>query len=520
MSTQTSDNNKRIAKNTLLLYFRMLFMMVVSLYTSRVILNALGVENFGIYNVVGGVVAMFSVISGSLSASISRFITYELGKGELSKLNKIFSASVTIQILLSLIIVVLVESIGVWFLNAKMAIPAERMTAANWVLQFSIVTFVIGLISVPYNATIIAHEKMSAFAYISILEVICKLAIAYLILISPIDKLVFYALLMCLVSILIRFTYGNYCKRHFTECYYHFRWDKSLLKNMFSFAGWSFIGCSAQILLTQGVNIITNLFFGVTANAARGIATQLDGAIRQLVNNFMIALNPQITKSYAAGEYDYTLKLVYQGAKYSYFLVLFVAIPFLLEIDYILKIWLKIFPDNAPIFVRLTIAIIMADVLSLPIITANAASGKIKKYQLVVGGCNMMIFPIVYVCFALGLPVYTAYIVHFIVFFTNLFIRIRLMRGILEITYKDYFKHVLIRIFPVLILGITFPAILCFYMDDSLLRLILVVALTVIELPILIYIIGLKQGERKMIIELGKKKLSKFNKNASITNNR
>lgn len=518
--SQSSDNNKRIAKNTLLLYFRMLFMMVVSLYTSRVILNALGVEDFGIYNVVGGVVAMFSVISGSLSAAISRFITYELGKGDLSRLNKIFSASVTIQLLLSLIIVVLIESVGVWFLNVKMTIPADRMTAANWVLQFSIVTFVIGLISVPYNATIIAHEKMSAFAYISILEAVCKLSIAYLILISPIDKLIFYALLMSLVSLLVRLTYGSYCKKHFAECKYHFHWDKDLLKNMFSFAGWSFVGCSAQIMLTQGVNIITNLFFGVTANAARGIATQLDGAIRQLVNNFMLALNPQITKTYATGEHDYTLKLVYQGAKYSFFLVLFVAIPFLLEINYILKIWLGVFPENATIFVRWTIAIILADVLSLPIITANAASGRVKKYQLVVGGYNMMIFPIVYVCFTFGLPAYTAYIVHFVVFFTNLFVRIRLMRGILDITYKDYFIHVLIRIIPVFALGITAPSFICYYMEDNLLRLILVVVMTVFELPLLIYFIGLKKNERKLIVNLVNNKLLKRYRNANITNNR
>lgn len=211
--SQISENNKRIAKNTLLLYVRMLFMMVVSLYTSRVILNALGVEDFGIYNVVGGVVTMFSIISSSLSSAISRFLTYELGKGNQTKLNKIFSASVSIQLLLSLIIVVLIESVGVWFMNVKMTIPESRMTAANWVLQFSIVTFVINLISVPYNAAIIAHEKMSAFAYISILEAVCKLAIALLIMVSSIDKLIFYAILMCAVAVVIRFIYGHYCKK-------------------------------------------------------------------------------------------------------------------------------------------------------------------------------------------------------------------------------------------------------------------------------------------------------------------
>ena len=496
MSTQSSDNNKRIAKNTLLLYFRMLFMMVVSLYTSRVILNALGVEDFGIYNVVGGVVAMFSVISGSLSAAISRFITYELGKGDQSKLNKIFSASVTIQLLLSLIIVVLIESVGVWFLNAKMTIPAERMTAANWVLQFSIVTFVINLISVPYNAAIIAHEKMSAFAYISILEAVGKLTIAFLIIVSPIDKLIFYAILMCSVAVIVRLTYGHYCKKHFAECTYHFHWDKEILKNMFGFAGWSFVGCSAAVLIGQGVNVITNLFFGVTANAARGVATQVEGAIRQLVNNFMTALNPQITKSYAAGEHDYTLKLVYQGAKFSFFLTLFIAIPFLLEIDYILKIWLGIFPNEAPMFVRWAIAIIMADVLSQPIITANAASGKIKKYQLVVGGYNMTIFPLVFICFKLGLPAFSAYVVHFVVFFSNLFIRIRLMRGILNITYVDYIKKVLVRIIPVFLTALLVPICLYYNMAGGIVRLAANIAITVIELPLIIYAIGLNKSER------------------------
>ena len=509
MSIQSSNNNKRIAKNTLLLYFRMLFMMVVSLYTSRVILNALGVEDFGIYNVVGGVVAMFSVISGSLSAAISRFITYELGKGDQSKLNKIFSASVTIQLLLSLIIVVLVESVGVWFLNSKMTIPAERMVAANWVLQLSIVTFVINLISVPYNAAIIAHEKMSAFAYISILEALGKLAIAFLIMVSPIDRLIFYAILMSVVAVIVRFTYGHYCKKHFMECVYHFHWDMELLKEMFGFAGWSFVGCSAQVLLTQGINVITNLFFGVTSNAARGVATQVDGAVRQLVNNFILALNPQITKTYAAGEHDYTLRLVYQGAKYSFFLTLFVAIPFLLEVDYVLKIWLGVYPQEASLFVRWTIAIILADVLSLPIITANAASGKIKKYQLVVGGYNMTIFPVVYVCFKFGLPAYTAYVVHFMVFFTNLFVRIRLMKGILNITYMDYIQYVFIRIIPVFVIALLVPLILYYNVDEGLFRLVLICLVTIVELPILVFVIGLNQSERVVILSFVRNKILK-----------
>ena len=258
--TNTAQNNKRIAKNTLLLYVRMLFMMAVSLYTSRVVLQTLGVEDFGIYNVVGGVVAMFSVISGSLSAAISRFITYELGKGDKDKLIRIFSSSVTIQLGLGIVILILAEAIGVWFLNAKMTIPLNRIYAANWVFQLSILTFIINLISVPYNAAIIAHEKMSAFAYISIFEAVAKLLIVYMLLWSPFDKLIFYAILMASVALIIRFIYGYYCKRHFEECTYHFIFDRELLKKMFGFAGWNFIGAASAVLRDQGGNIVINLF--------------------------------------------------------------------------------------------------------------------------------------------------------------------------------------------------------------------------------------------------------------------
>lgn len=325
--TDTSANNKRIAKNTLLLYFRMLFMMAVSLYTSRVVLNALGVEDFGIYNVVGGVVAMFSMLSGSLSAAITRFITYELGKGNQENLKKIFSSSVTIQIGLAILIIVVAEAIGVWFLNMKMNIPDVRITAANWVFQFSILTFAVNLISVPYNASIIAHERMSAFAYISILEAIGKLAIVFLIVISPMDKLIFYAILMCAVALIVRLAYGVYCKRHFEECTYHFIFDRDLLKHMFGFAGWNFIGATSAVLRDQGGNVVINLFCGPAANAARGIAFQVNNAISGFVTNFMTALNPQITKSYAAGDRKYMMTLIFQGAR-LFVLYAFAALPF------------------------------------------------------------------------------------------------------------------------------------------------------------------------------------------------
>ncbi len=491
-----SDNNKRIAKNTLLLYFRMLFMMVVSLYTSRVILNALGVEDFGIYNVVGGVVAMFSVISGSLSAAISRFITYELGKGDQSKLNKIFSASVTIQLLLALIIVILIESVGVWFMNVKMAIPTERMLAANWVLQFSIITFVINLISVPYNAAIIAHEEMSAFAYISIIEAIGKLAIAFLIMWAPIDKLIFYSFLMCLVAIFVRFTYGHYCKKHFKECTYHFFWDKEILYKMFGFAGWNFLGAGSLLLMTQGVNILINLFFGVGLNAARGIANQVDSAVQQFVNSFSTAINPQITKSYAVKDYNYMHNLVCSGSKYSFFLSWFFTLPLLLEGSMVLELWLKNVPNNAIIFMKLALCISLLSVVSNTLVTSMLATGNIKKYQIIVGGFGMTIFPLVYIAYKLGMPAYSAYLIHFSIFVIQLIVRLQLLKHMIMLPIKDFFKKAILKDLKVIFLSSIFPCLIVYYMPPSFFRLFIVLTVSILSILISIYFAGLTKQEK------------------------
>ena len=500
MSYQTSDNNKRIAKNTLLLYFRMLFMMVVSLYTSRVILNALGVEDFGIYNVVGGVVAMFSVISGSLSAAISRFITYELGKGDQSRLNKIFSASVTIQLLLSLIIVVLIESVGVWFLNAKMTIPESRMSAANWVLQFSIITFVINLISVPYNAAIIAHEKMSAFAYISILEAMGKLVIAFLIVWSPMDKLIFYAVLMCLVAVVVRLTYGHYCKKHFAECTYHFHWDKDILKQMFGFAGWNFVGAASAILRDQGGNIVINLFNGPAVNAARGIAIQVNNAVTGFVTNFMTALNPQITKSYASGDQEYMMTLIYQGARLSFYMLLLLSLPILVNTHYILVLWLKLVPEHAVLFVQLMLVFAMCESISNPLITAMLATGKIRNYQLIVGGLQMMNLPLSYICLRIGCMPESVLIVAIVISQCCLVARLYMLRGMIGLSSIQYLKNVYINIVVVALLSLIIPAVLSKYMDESFLSFIILSLVAMICSIVVIFYIGCNRKERIFVV--------------------
>jgi len=497
--TNTAENNKRIAKNTMLLYIRMLFMMAVSLYTSRVVLNALGIEDFGIYNVVGGVVAMFTVLSGSLSAAISRFITYELGKGNQENLNKIFSSAVTIQIGLTGIIILLAETIGIWFLNVKMNIPEMRMEAANWVFQFSILTFAINLISVPYNASIIAHEKMSAFAYISILEAIGKLAIAYLIVVSPMDKLIFYAILMCIVALIVRFTYGNYCKRHFSECTYHFIWDKQLLKQMFGFAGWNFIGAASAVLRDQGGNVVINLFCGPTVNAARGIAFQVNTAVNQFVTNFMTALNPQITKSYAAGNKEYMMTLIFQGARLSFYMLLLLSLPILVNTHYILELWLKIVPEHAVLFVQLVLIFAMSESISHPLITAMLATGKIRNYQLIVGGLQMMNLPISYLLLRWGFFPEIVIIVAICISQCCLAARLVLLRGMIGVSIRKYLQKVYFNILTVSAIAIVLPLISTQYIDETFIGFIIVSLIAVVCTIISIYFIGCNRQERQSI---------------------
>lgn len=497
--SNTTENNKRIAKNTLLLYFRMLFLMAVSLYTSRVVLNALGVEDFGIYNVVGGVVAMFSVLSGSLSAAISRFITYELGKGNLENLNKIFSSAVTIQLGLAGIIILLAETIGIWFLNVKMNIPEVRMEAANWVFQFSILTFAINLISVPYNASIIAHEKMSAFAYISILEAVGKLFIAYLITIAPMDKLIFYAILMCVVALIVRFTYGNYCKRHFCECTYHFIWDKQLLKSMFSFAGWNFIGASSAVLRDQGGNVVINLFCGPAVNAARGIAFQVNNAVNQFVVNFMTALNPQITKSYAAGDRGYMMTLIFQGARLSFYMLLLLSLPILVNTHYILALWLKIVPEHAVLFVQLILIFALSESISQPLITAMLATGKIRNYQIIVGGLQMMNLPLSYILLRLGYFPEVVIVIAICISQCCLAARLILLRGMIGLSITKYLKNVYLNIIVVSIIAVILPLISAYYIKESFINFILISLIAVICTLSSIYFIGCNNQEREFI---------------------
>ena len=505
------NNNKRIAKNTLLLYFRMLLTMVVSLYTSRVVLGALGVEDYGIYNVVGGVVAMFSMLSGSLSAAISRFITFELGSGNKDKLKRVFSSSVTIQMGLSAIILVLAETVGLWFLNNNMVIPESRMYAANWVYQLSLLTFVINLISIPYNAAIIAHERMSAFAYISIFEAVSKLIVAYCIIISPIDRLILYAIMLATIAIIIRLIYGIYCKKKFEECTYHLIYDKAVLRKMVSFAGWNFLGVTAGTLNTQGVNILMNVYFGVAVNAARGIAVQAGAAISQFVQSFTTAVNPQITKSYAAGDLTYMHTLVCQSSKFSAYLFLLMAIPLSVETPAIFEIWLKNPPEYAVLFFRLSLlGTLMDTVLSNSLMTAIFATGDIKKYQIYVTICGGMVFPLTWLVYLMGASPDSTYIIYFIVYCVVLYVRLYVIQQKVHLQIKEYARRVLVKFIPVAGLSFLVPISIAYLMSASFVRILITTIVSVVITCAIIYSIGLTIGERNMVMSKVKKITNKY----------
>lgn len=475
-------------------------MMAITLYTSRVVLDCLGEDDYGIYNVVGGVVAMFAFIQNSLIIAIQRFITFELGTGNKDRLHKIFSTSVNIQFIIALIILVLTETIGLWFLNTKMSIPEGRMDAANFVLQCSIITTMISLIIVPYNATIIAHEHMDVFAYFSIIEAILKLSIAYLLYISQFDKLKIYVILLLLVTVLMQFIYSSYCRRKFEEAHFRFGLDKNLFKEMASFAGWSFIGNTSTMLNTHGVNMLINVFFGVKVNAARAIAIQVESGLQQFVNGFTTAINPQITKSYASNELSDLYLLICRGSKFSFFIMLFMAVPIIVESDTILSLWLKEVPAYTSIFLKLVVIYTLITSLANSMVTGILATGNIKRYQIEMNIVSILIFPLSWIAYDLGAPAYMTYIIAIIIMFLLTFIRLKELRRLMNFPVKIYLSQYMTVMFIVCILAFSAPLIVQYYMSPSVLRFFLICILSVMWTMTCIFIVGLKRNEKEFLV--------------------
>lgn len=495
-----ASNNKRIAKNTAVLYVRMIVMMVISFYTSRVMLNALGVEDYGINNVVGGLVAMFSIISSSLSSSVSRFITFGLGKGDIQHLKKTFSTAINIHIILAFVVILATETVGVWFLNNKMNIEANRMNAANWVLHCSTITFAIGLLSVPYNAAIIAHEKMSTFAYMTIFDAVAKLAIVLGIKHYGGDKLILFAILNIIPIAISQIIYWQYSKRKFEECTYELGWDKKTTKEIGGFAVWNFIGCTAGLMKDQGVNIAINIFTGATINAARGIAMQVNGIISKFIGNFTIALNPQIIKDYAAGNLERMHKLIFTGTRFSYFLFMFLAIPIFFEVENILYIWLGQVPAHTVLFTRLVLILTLCEIISYTLITAQNATGKIKNYQLVVGSILLMNFPISYLMLYWGFAPESTLVVAIIISQVCLVARLFFLRTSIKLHITKFIKEVYLKAILVTVLSASTPFVCYWFIEPSTIRFFIVCGVSIITSMLCIYYVGCNTEEHKTII--------------------
>lgn len=501
-------DNSRVMKNTVVLYIRTIVTLFISLYTSRAILSILGVENYGIYNIVGGFVSMFALISNTLVSATQRYLNYELGRITDNHSREVFSCSIVIHAFLCILLVIIFESFGVWFLNTKLNIDADRMGAANWLFQFSVITFVLSIMRCPFDASIIAHERMTIFAYTNIFEAILKLGgVFFLLLPLGIDRLTLYGLLMLLVQVLVFLFYYSYSRCHFVETKFSVVKEKTYYKGMLSFAGFNFISAASIVLSNQGVSVLLNMFFGVIVNAARGITAQVSTAISKFVNDFTMALNPQITKSYAQGNISNMMNLIYKGTKISYLLFLFFAIPIFVETPFILESWLKVVPEYAVIFVRLSLLNALLNTLSGPISTGVLATGNIKSMSIWIGIIRLMVFPTSYAAFYFGGDPSYAYITHITSDLILCYIRLHFASKIIGVKKLPYVKNVVMRVIPVTLISFCLTALYSYVVDiNSFISLCIYGFLSCAVTGVLAFTLAFRKIERQTILSFMLKK--------------
>ena len=494
----TSENNKRIAKNTLMLYIRQILIMMIGLYTVRKILETLGVEDYGIYNVVSGTVTMFGFLSGAMAIGSQRFFSYYLGKQDEEGLKKIFQNTLTIYVFLSLIIVLLAESIGVWFINSKLVIPESRLFAANFIFQVSLLSFVISMVSSPFMAAIMSHEDMSVYASVGIVEVLLKLVVVLLLVFSPFDKLISYSLLLFLTSVSVLTIYLIHCKRHYPECIYRLRYDKDIVREITGFSGWNLFGNLAWIVKNQGTSFLLNIFFGPVLNAAQNLATQIRSIIHTFATNFTNAVQPQIVKSYAIKDYDSMFRLMSSASKLSFLLMAVLVIPVILNVEFILDLWLVEVPEHAVAFTQLMLIEASLESMSTPIAAANQATGKIKYYQMIIGILGMMNLPISYILLKVGANAEMVYIVSLvlqtiIVFHRALYLR-KIKEGIgIKIICKIFIPCVIVGMLAFLV---------CYYLYNNpgtLPNVLLTCVYEVLIVVVLGYLLILSKEERAFV---------------------
>ena len=502
-------NPKRVLKNTLMLYIRYILVMFVSLFTVRIVFSALGAYNYGVYNVVAGIVLLCGFLSGVMAAASQRYFSFDLGQNNLDKLSKTFSTTLLIYFILILIVFVLAQTIGLWWVNNKLIIEQERMFAANIIYQTAIISFLITLLSTPYKALITAHEDMKVYAYVGLLEVFLKFALAYILYIFMGDKLIIYGILMLAVSIIIFMTYYFYCAFKYTESKYHFYWDKKLFWEIVSYSSWNLFGNISTIIKNQGITIMFNMFYGPLLNAAQNIAIQIRGAINSFANNFSTALKPQITKTYAAKEYKEMFTLVNIGSKITYFLLLIIIVPIFYNLDYLISLWLKEVPQWTVVLSKLTLLEVLFESISYPMATANQATGKIALYQTVIGCCVLMNLPIDYILLKIGRPPYEVYIVGCIIMLMLSFIRFVFLKRIEGFALKPFFKNVIWPLFLTSIVLFCISYLVKLNINFSFIGACLDISVKFIISLFFIFLLGFTKAEKKKILNLIQQKLNR-----------
>lgn len=490
------SNSKRIAKNTLFLYFRMLLLMLVSLYTSRVVLDKLGIIDFGIYNVVGGIVAMLGFLNSAMANAVQRYLSFEIGKGVENRVNHIFNIALFAHFCIASIVFILMEVFGVWYLNTYMNIPLERLSAANWVLQCSILITLFSIIQVPYNAIIIAKEQMGIYAYISILEAFLKLAVVYLLYIGNFDKLKLYSVLMMLVTIVTLLLYRTYCIKKYSEA--KFRWvrDYKTLKEISVFASWNMFGELAWVFTGQGVNIILNLFFGPSVNAARGLSDQVNGAVYRFINNFQTAVNPQLVKDFAKEHLDEMKRLLYRSTRFSYYLMLMLSLPLIFDMDILLQIWLKNVPKYATEFCQLILICSLVSTISNLFSQVARAYGEIRKYQICVSLFLFLNFPLSYFFLSIGASPLSTMTVNIVIQFLLILVRLYFAKKMISLSIFDFVKKVLFPIIRVTLISIMFPLACISFIENENLMYLSIFIVSLFFTAITVWIVGLEASEK------------------------
>lgn len=501
----SSVNNKRIAKNTLYLYLRMLFVMAIGLYTIRAILDILGVVDYGIYNVVGGVVTMFAFMNKTLSTSSQRYFSIELARGDKDRLNKWFCLNITSFLAIGIAITIFLETVGLWFLNTQMTIPEERMVAANVVYQLSIISFLFQIISVPYLALIIAHEKMNVFAYVGIIEAIGRLAIVFILMILTYDKLIIYGILILVLSVGVSMSYIAYCWKNYPESSYRLYWDTTEVKELLGFSGWHFLGTFSTTCRSQGINILLNMFFNPAVNAARAVAFQVNSHIMQLSSNFFTAIKPQIYKSYAKGEYEELFKLIMRSTVICAFLISIIAFPVLSCTTYILSLWLKEVPAYTVVFTKLALINGLIDSVNGPLIATSLATGRIRKFMVVVSSIIISNLPISYIALLIGADPAITMVISIIISAINVIVMAYLLNMIILFPWKKY----LILISKITIVSVVVLFGIFFFSLDNQNDLASLCVLVFAQIVVIVLLYGmiLSRSDRQYVIKMVKNKI-------------